>query len=310
MLSAPALPLRPATILLASLAIALVGAGWGAYWIPTRWMQAHGVGPAWMSMATSLVVLAATLPAMLARPQAVRSLRLPGLLTGALMAAGFSVYNVSLILTTVVSAVLLFYLSPLWSALLGWLLQGERLSAARLAALALGFAGLALTLGFEHGWPMPRQLGDWLALTAGILWAVGSMRSYSATGTGMLSNVLSFNLGGAVTSLACVLLLPVTAGSAVPTLAAWQATLPALIALGLLFVLPSTLILVWATQHLPAPRVGILMMTEIVAGTVTAALLAGEPFGWRQIFGTLVIIGAGVLEVSSRIPLKMQQSIS
>ncbi len=293
-------------LLLASLAIALVGVGWGVYWIPTRWMQAHGVGPAWMSMITSLVVLAATLPLFLRYPEALRGVTLHGLITGALLAAGFSVYNVSLILTTVVTAVLLFYVSPVWSALLGWLIHGERLSLPRLAALIFGLSGLILTLGFDHGWPIPRQLGDWLALTAGILWALGSVRSYTTTEPGMLNNLLSFNLGGTASSLVCVVVLPAAAGSSVPTLAAWQATLPALIALGLLFVLPSALILVWGTQNLPAPRVGILMMTEVIAGTLTAAALANEPFGPRQMTGCLLIVAAGVLEVLSRVPSRSQ----
>ena len=297
-------------LLLASLAIAVVGVGWGVYWIPTRWMQAHGVGPAWMSMTTSLVVLVVTLPLFLRYPAALRGVTLRGLITGALLAAGFSVYNVSLILTTVVTAVLLFYVSPLWSALLGWLRHGEQLSWPRLAALVFGFSGLVLTLRFDHGLPIPRQLGDWLALAAGVLWAVGSVRSYTTAEPGMLNNLLSFNLGGAVSSLACAMILPASAGSAIPTLAAWAATLPALIALGLLFVLPSALILVWGTQNLPAPRVGILMMTEVIAGTLTAAAFANEPFGPRQIAGCLLIVAAGVLEVLSRVPPRFQPEAS
>ena len=292
-----------------SLAILLVGAGWGAYWIPTRWMMAHGVGPAWMSMSTSLVALAATLPVLMYRPAALRAVTMPGLLTGACLAAGFSVYNVSLVLTAVVTAVLLFYLSPLWSALLGWLLHGERLSLQRVTALALGFAGLVFTLGFEQGLPVPHRLGDWLALAAGLMWAYGSVRSYTAADASFTGNLLSFNIGGAASALACILLLPPAAGTAVPDLTAWQTALPGLVALGLLFVLPSTLILVWATQRLPAPRVGILMMTEIIAGTVTAALLAGEPFGATQAAGSLLIVAAGVLEVTSRVPAKLQLDV-
>jgi drug/metabolite transporter (DMT)-like permease len=273
-------------------------------------MMAHGVGPAWMSMTTSLVALAATLPFVIYRPAAMRTLTLRDLTTGAYLAAGFSVYNVSLVLTTVVTAVLLFYLSPLWSALLGWLLHGERLNPLRLAALAFGFAGLILTLGFEHGLPVPHRLGDWLALAAGVMWAYGSVRSYTAHEPSFAGSLLSFNIGGAASALACIAILPAAAGTAAPTLAAWQTTLPGLVALGLLFVLPSTLVLVWATQRLPAPRVGILMMTEIVAGTITAALFAGEPFGPVQVAGSLLILLAGVLEVASRVPSKLQTDAS
>ncbi len=299
---------RPTNSLLASLAIALIGVGWGLYWIPTRWMMAHGVGPAWMSLATAMTTLLATLPVLIYRPGALRSLTARDLLTGAYLAAGFSVYNVSLVLTTVVTAVLLFYLSPIWSALLGWVLHGERLNPARLAALGLGSVGLALTLGFEKGLPMPRQLGDWLALAAGLMWAYGSVRSYSAAEPSFVGNLVSFNLGGAASTLICILLLPTAAGTAFPTLAAWQTIAPQLLALGLLFVLPSTLLLVWATQRLPAPRIGILLMTEIVSGTLSAALLANEPFGGRQLAGSLLIVAAGVIEITNRESTKLQPS--
>ncbi len=297
---------RAGNTVLPSFAIAVVGVLWGAYWIPTRWMQAHGVGPAWMSLATSLIILTATIPALLIHRSASRSLSVPGLLTGVCLAASFTLYNTSLILTTVVTAVLLFYVSPLWSTLLGWLIKGDRLSLPRLLALLLGFLGLVVTLGFDHGLPIPRSLGDWLAVCSGVIWAYGSIRSYSSSDQSILGNVLAFNLGAAATAGLALLVLPVSAAGAMPTIAIWQATLPFLAMLALLFVLPSTFILVWGTQRLPAPRVGILLMTEIVAGTLTAALLANEPFGPQQIAGALLILAAGVIEVLSRVPAKLQ----
>ncbi len=42
--------------------------------------------------------------------------------------------------------------------------------------------------------------------------------------------------------------------------------------------------------------VGLLFMTEISVGTVTAALWAGEPFGAREVIGILLISGAGLAE--------------
>ena len=293
---------HPNSSLWPSLAIAVIGALWGQYWIPTRWMQAHGLGPAWMSLAIAAMVLAATLPALFASRSSLKGLSLPGLVTGTLMSASFALYSVSLILTAVVTSILLFYLSPIWSTLLGVLLQGDKLRLPRVLALLLGLFGLAVTLGFEHGVPIPHQLGDWLALIAGIVWAYGSLRSYSSPDAGILGSVLSFNIGATLSASALILLLPASAAGAWPSLAVWQATLPGLAVLALLLVLPSTVALVWATQRLPAPRVGILLMTEIVAGTLSAALFANEPFGPRQIFGSMLIIAAGTVEVLGRAP--------
>ena len=53
----------------------------------------------------------------------------------------------ALILTEVVRALLLFYLTPLWSTLLGIFFLGERLTVNRFLGLLLAFVGLAIVLG-------------------------------------------------------------------------------------------------------------------------------------------------------------------
>jgi len=37
-------------------------------------------------------------------------------------------------------------------------------------------------------------------------------------------------------------------------------------------------------------------MTEIVVGSISVALLAGEPFGIREVVGIILIAGASLLE--------------
>ena len=290
---------RAAGTLWPSLGLAMVGALWGLYWLPTHWMQAHGLGPAWMSLIISAFTLLATAPLLIRERATLHRVDGRVLLTGVCLSGAFSLYGVSLTQTSVVSAILLFYLSPVWSTLMDLWFNGERLRPQRVMALLLGLAGLVTVLGFEQGLPVPRLLGDWLALISGVVWAYGSIRSYAGNGAGITGNVLAFNVGSAVTSLALILLLPAASG-AVPDSATLQATLPALAVLSLVFVLPSNYLVIWATQKLPAPRVGILLMTEVVAGTASAALLAGEPFGARQVSGSLLIVAAGVFEVMGR----------
>jgi len=40
-----------------------------------------------------------------------------------------------------------------------------------------------------------------------------------------------------------------------------------------------------------------LILSEIVIGTISAALWAGEPFGWREATGCTLVILAGLSEV-------------
>ena len=59
-----------------------------------------------------------------------------GMLPGLLAGSAFALYIASINLTEVVRAILLFYMTPLWSTLLGVLVLRERLTANRIVALA------------------------------------------------------------------------------------------------------------------------------------------------------------------------------
>lgn len=74
-------------------------------------------------------------------------------------------------------ATILAFTMPLWSALLGWMLLGERIDALRTLALAIGMAGLALLS--QPFWPefaagvVP--VGLVYALGAAVAWACGTV---------------------------------------------------------------------------------------------------------------------------------------
>lgn len=288
--------------LLPSISLTVVGALWGLYWIPVRVLAREGLGPAWLAFIASLVVLLASVPLAAWQPSALRRLSGATLLNGFLVSAAFTLYAVSLNLTSVVNAILLFYLTPVWSVALGAAFYGEPLRAQRATALFLGLAGLVAVLGLGQGLPSVGRSGDWLALVSGVVWAYGTVRSHHGEDPGIVAGVLSFNLGNAASAAAVLLLLPAAAAGAIPGMDVIWGTMPFVTVLSLLMILPSTCVVVWAAHVLPAPRVGILLMTEIVAGAVSAALLSGEPFGPWQAAGSALIIAAGVLEVTAREP--------
>ena len=64
-----------------------------------------------------------------------------------------------------------------------------------------------------------------------------------------------------------------------------------------LLVLPGAFcLLVGGRNFLNPGLVGLLFMTEIIFGSISAALFAGEPFGGREISGILLIASASLLE--------------
>jgi drug/metabolite transporter (DMT)-like permease len=64
---------------------------------------------------------------------------------------------------------------PLWAALIGWAVLGERLTGRMLLAVALGGAGVALLMWRSFAAYAQAPLGLALGLLAGLGWAVGTL---------------------------------------------------------------------------------------------------------------------------------------
>jgi len=283
--------------LLAAGAVALCGAMWGIFWVPLRWFDSTGVGGGWVALIFNAVALLSALP-WLTRRAAWQGFR-DQMINGLLLGTAFSLYTVSLVMTDVIHAILLFYLTPVWSTLGSWLLYRQRLDAARLLAIVLGFAGLAAVLGVTEGLPMPRNLGDVVALASGMFWAAGSIRSFRRPSDRIALPVFCFSLGGVLSS---ILILVVAAQAALPlaTPGPLMPMLPGIVLVALVLFVPPNFMVLWAAQRIDPARVGILLMTEVLFGAISAAILSGEPFTLADGAGTALIVAAGLIEVLRR----------
>ena len=282
---------------LPALAVIVCGAMWGIYWLPLRWFETSGVSAAWLSAVFSATSMVVCLP-WLARRDAWRGWGSQAI-TGLLLGTGFTFYTISLALTDVLHAILLFYLTPVWSTLAGWLWRSERLTPQRLAAIALGFGGVFFILGEGVSVPLPRNSGDWLALASGMLWSAGTMRAFGGPAQRISAAVFWFGWGGLVSTIAVLALvsalqLPLAQAGALATQWPW------IVALALIIFVPPNALVLWASQRLDPGRVGILLMTEVMVGAVSAALLSGEDFGTGDAIGTALIVAAGFTEVLGR----------
>lgn len=289
----------PRTDLLPSLAVAVSGVLWGLFWMPFRALGEAGFEGGWASVAFYLGSTLVLVPAALIRRHRLRSAGWSLVFTGAIAGAAFSLYATALLLTEVVRVLLLFYLTPVWGTLLGRLLLGERITANRATALALGLAGLAVILGFDGGFPLPRNAGDWMALISGIAWAYGSLRIYIRPHIEVYETTFAFFAGGTLVT-AAVALLPAAGNEMIPTWEALESGWPWLALLIALFGVPPVVMTLWGAAHLSPGRVGILLMGEVVVGVASAAVWSGEPFGAREAVGTVLIVGAAVIETVER----------
>ncbi len=286
--------LTPDTKTMASLSVGLSGLLWGLFWIPMRAMETAGLG---VGSATVLLYLGGCvfmIPAALRHHRELRGEWGAAFLTALFSGGAFALYTLALVLTDVTRAILLFYLTPAWGALLGWLLLGERLTALRLVGLVSGLLGLLIVFRVDEQFPWPRNIGDALSLTAGFIWAYGSLRLYSVGerhSTGI--STFMFFVGGLVVSLVTVAALDLGLVPATPRGFPSAAFLAALV----VFTLPGVFLTLWGASRLSAMRVGILLMGEVAVGVVSSAVLTDEPFGLREAVGACLVVGAGLFEV-------------
>ena len=161
-----------------SLCVAVSGIFWGLFWLVLRAFEDYGFNGAWPGLIVYCVCFVLLLPFLPYRWNLIKRNGSTIFVTGLFTGTSFALYAASLILTEVVRTLLLFYLTPIWSTLLGIFFLGERATFARVAALVLGFTGLLVVLGLGEGFPWPRNLGDWLGLAAGVFWSYGTMKAF------------------------------------------------------------------------------------------------------------------------------------
>jgi drug/metabolite transporter (DMT)-like permease len=164
----------------------------------------------------------------------------------------------------------------------------------RLAAIAVGLAGLGAMLGAGGGPPVPRDAGEWMGLAGGLIWAVSTTGIRTRPELPAVGAALVFALGAAVTAaVLSPFLQPVPRAGSV---AVWPALGLALATASLFWVL-STAALIWAAARLEPARVGILLMTEVAVGAATAAWLDGERLAPLEVAGGALVLLAAVLEL-------------
>ena len=279
---------------LASAIVLITGIFWGIYWLPVRAIAELGLDGAWGTGAITLAAALFLLPFVIARATQLRNANLIGVASIALGGAAFALYSIGFLYGKVALVVLLWFFSPVWSVLIAKYLLRWQVPKLRLVAIAVGLAGLFIMLGGDGGIPVPGSLGEWMAFIGGFIWALATAGMRLKSDVPPLPAAFVFALGATVTSIAFAPFLeplPTIAPSDLPLLAA-QVLLT-----GGLWWGVSIAALMWATLRLDPARVGILLMTEVVFGALTAAILAGESLSTSEMIGGALVILCGLLEV-------------
>jgi len=272
---------------------------WGLSWWPLRYLQAQGLHPVWATVA--FFALGAVLISCW-HPAAWRDLRTSKPMWALAIAAGSAnaTFNWGVSVGDVVRVVLLFYLMPLWAALLAWWLLGERITRASGLRMALALLGALLVL-----WPatgvLPRfdGLADWLGLIGGACFAWTNVLLRQQGQVPAVTRALAMFVGGALSPLllGCVLWQTQVIGGWPPLSASW--VLPVL-GMGLVFFV-SNLALQYGAARLSVQMTSLIMMAEVVFASASAAI-------WGDAVITPLIMMGGTLIVLAAVSASWSSS--
>ena len=275
---------------------------WGVSWFPFRQIASHGLHPLWT---TCLIYLAIAVAMGLARRQAWKGFAAFPMLVVLGMAAGFTNvgFNWAVTQGDVVRVVLLFYLMPLWSVLLAWLLLGERPTGGALARVALALAGVVVVLKAPGAdWPVPSSLPDWLGVAAGFGFAVTNITLRHLRHAPGESRALAMFCG--CTVMAGIAALAGTALGAIdsPALASpgwlgWAALL------GTGFVI-ANVCLQYGASRLTASAASVIMLSEVLFASVSSVALGAATMDARILVGGALIVAGAVWSAFARTPVR------
>lgn len=203
-------------------------------------------------------------------------------------------------LTTAANAILLQYTAPLWIALLGWMLLGERPTRRELLALALGGTGVVLCMAeslslFAESGSLSRSLvGDAIALFSGICFAAMTItfrkfgRAAASTGRSPSSLRMLFYGNGFAATLGVAVVLAQSGGSA--SISLGPAGLFVLLWLGIFQLAGGYWCYQRGLRSVPALTASLLCLIEPLLNPLWVLLLVGEVPGLGTLAGGALVL--------------------
>jgi len=279
-----------------SIALAVSAGAWGIYWLPQRILEDGGLTGGWGTIAQMVIGVFVLLPICLWRRIKGRTFGFELPLTGLLIGGGFICYALSFLLTDVVRALILFYMTPVWTTIFEIFFLKKKPGWERAVTLGLALGGLWLVFSKETIIPLPQNPGDWIALAGGVIFAAGLIRLEIIKTDGVFPIIFSFFLYGALFNMVVGFFLADYLGE-IPSIEAFISMSTFLIILSIFYFIPTGIIILWSPSQLGAGLCSILFLSEIVVGVISSSILTNEPFGWREIFGSSLIVIGGILAV-------------
>lgn len=270
---------------LATFGILFAATMWGLIWYPLRLLDVAGMSGLWSSFVMYMAAALIAVPVFFRHRHLVRPVK--KLLLALALAAGVAnvAFVVALIEGQVMRVMLLFYLSPIWTVILGHWWLNERLSnrAKQLFALAM-LGSLIMLWNPQTGFPWPHQIADWLGLIAGIAFAANNVLARKLATTSMVLKTGVTWWGVVVVALLAILWQRDSIPDVTMTtwFSAWM--------MGWFGIIAMTIAVLYGVAKMPVYRSAIIMLFELIVAAVAAWLLTEEKMQLQEWLGGILIL--------------------
>jgi drug/metabolite transporter (DMT)-like permease len=231
------------------------------------------------------------------RRQVVDSVIVGGLLLG--IGNGFVVFGEKTVPSGI--AAILIGMMPLWFALLGWLYLRQRLPRLIVAAIALGFGGVALLIWpFGDGATQFDPLGIFILFLAPLGWAHGSIYSVQRAKlphSPLTASGLQMLAGAAFTGIESLITGEPATFDPAGVSSASVIAVAYLVLFGSMLAYTSY---AWLLRHAPLSLVGTYAYVNPVVAVALGTIFLREPISFRTIVASAVILVAVAIIVTAR----------
>jgi drug/metabolite transporter (DMT)-like permease len=278
------------------LSLLLTASLWGLVWYPLRLLEGQGLSGLWVTLSSYGAALVLGL-VWLWRSRSDWQYK-PLVLGMMTLAVGWC--NVAFVLAvldgTVLRVLLLFYLSPLWALLLGWVLLEEHPGSSGLLVFVLALAG-AITMLWDPdmGMPWPHDRADWLAVSSGFAFSFANVMVRKSPRVSMQTKSAASWLG--VVLVAGIWILIVQEPFPLVQVSTWFAAA----LLGWLGFVVMTVTVIYGVSHMPVHRSAVILLFELVVGAVSSLILTDERVLLQEWLGGALILTAAYLAAHAHI---------
>ena len=210
------------------------------------------------------------------------------------IAGGFAnvTFQTALYHGDVVRVMILFYMLPVWSVLGGKIFLKEKIDALRMIAVAVCLSGALLILDVgQSSWQGINWI-DLLAIASGMGLAATNILFRYTQDIPVMSKVSSTFIGCTVLIGAVLIISPTSAPFP------QNGAIPLAMAYGALWLTLITTGTQWGVTQMEAGRSSVIIVMELVAAVVSAALLTESNLSMNEMIGGLMVLGAAIMEGS------------